>query len=146
MIGRVVSIACAVVSVAMLHPPSAAIAQNTLRMPSPKRIYADRYPLLAHLANIEGEVKLVATVSPQGTVQSVLVASGAGLLAGPAEAMLSKWIFEPCEAVGNCESNVIFRFVLEAGTCGKTECPAEVQVDLPATVTIRSKHRSAIVN
>jgi len=41
---------------------------------------------------------------------------------------------------------VTFHFVLEAGMCENSDCPTEVQVDLPATVTIRSKHRPAIVN
>ena len=113
--------------------------------PNPKRILAGRYPLLAHFADGQGDVQLVARVSPVGSVQNLQVVSGSGLLVEPAKEMLSRWIFEPC-GVQNCEATVTFHFVLDPGTCANSDCPTEVQVDLPGTVTIRSKHRPAIVN
>jgi hypothetical protein len=120
-------------------------AQSGSSAPSLRRIVVERYPLLAHLANTDGDVQLVAQVSPQGSVQGVRVTSGAGLLAGPAKAMLLRWAFDPC-GTQNCEARVTFHFVLDPGMCASTDCPSEIQVDLPATITIRSKHRPAIVN
>jgi TonB family protein len=124
--------------------PSA--AENVPAPPAPKTIVAGPYPFLANLAGVQGAVELLALLSPEGEVKSVRVASGTGLLVEPAIQMLTRWSFEPCVPARNCEARVSFHFVFEPGMCSSSDCPSEVRVDLPATVTIRSKRRPAIVN
>jgi hypothetical protein len=129
------------------YPIPAPASQEAEAGPVPKRVFATRYPLLAHLAGTEGTVRLVAVVSSQGTVRDVRVISGPGLLIDPAKQMVSKWLFSGCAAQSRaCEAPVTFRFVLEPDLCEAADCPNDVQFDAPSTVTIRSGRRRAIVN
>ena len=59
----------------------------------PKRIFGAAYPRLAHLANIQGRVKLEATVSEDGTVAEVRLIAGHALLAPTATESLRRWVF-----------------------------------------------------
>jgi len=89
MANRVVQVALGAALVALLFSPPHAITQSGSAL-SPRRVFAGRYPLLAHLAGTGGDVHLVAQVSPQGSVRSVRVESGVGLLIEPARTMLSR--------------------------------------------------------
>jgi Gram-negative bacterial TonB protein C-terminal len=130
---------------ALFCPAHPVAAQGQTPVPSPRTIYANGYPRLAHLAAVEGDVKLIAQVSPRGSVQSVRVVSGPALLAEPAKSLLSKWIFDPCDEK-RCEAPITFHFILDPGMCDKSDCPTEVQIDLPGEITMRAKHMPAIVN
>lgn len=133
--------------VAFIRAQSTVVTQNSGLGPLPVRVIAGGYPLLAHLAGVQGDVQLAVTVSMTGRVQNVRVVSGAGLLNDAAAAMVSRWVFTPCEdSTKGCEPRITVHYVLEPGLCGNSECPTEFQFDLPATVTVRSKHRPAIVN
>jgi TonB family protein len=122
------------------------IAQLTKSGLTPKRIVGMSYPRLAHIPGIQGTVRLIARVSQEGTVQTVQVASGHPLLAGEASETLSKWVFAGCASIhGNCEIEVTFLFVL-IGNCDISSCPTEFLVDLPNTVTVRSKLPNGIAN
>ena len=145
--GRWSSIAILAAVLAFDPAPSTVVAQNKGPGPFPVKVLATSYPLLAHLAGVQGDVQLAVTVSSSGTVQNVRVVSGVGLLNDPAQTMISNWVFSACEgSLQGCESRVTVHYVLEPGMCGNSDCPTEFQFDLPATVTIRSKHRPAIVN
>jgi TonB family protein len=128
-----------------LQTPSA--AQSGGAGPAPVKVVASAYPLLAHLAGVEGDVHLDVAVSAAGSVQSVKVTSGVGLLNDPARAMISRWAFSPCrDSKANCLSPVTVHFVLEPGMCPSADCPTEFQFELPGTLTLRAEHRPAIVN
>lgn len=145
--GRWGGIAILAAVTALGPSPSAVVAQNERRGPFPVKVIASRYPLLAHLAGVQGDVQLAVTASADGSVRNARVVSGVGLLNESARAMVSKWAFSACEgAPQDCESTVTFRYVLDPGLCANSDCPTEFEFDLPATVTIRSKHRPAIVN
>jgi len=90
MANRAVRVALTAVLAALLSSPRNTIAQIGSSPASPRRVFAGRYPLLAHLAGTGGDVHLVAQVSPQGSVRSVRVESGVGLLIEPARTMLSR--------------------------------------------------------
>ncbi len=114
---------------------------------APQRIVGLRYPTLAHLAAIQGRVELDALVSVDGTVKEVKVVSGHVLLVDAARDSLRKWRFTGCTVTSvHCVARVVFVFVLENGLCEIDQCPNDFQVDLPDTVTIKSKQARAIVN
>lgn len=139
---------CLIATLALgASPPLRVAADDKREGPAPTRVYAARYPRLAHLAGTEGEVRLIAVISPRGAVREVRADSGPGLLIDAARDMLSKWLFSPCPSgTEPCEAPVTFRFVLDPGLCDASDCPNDVQFDAPATITIRSRHRQAIVN
>jgi hypothetical protein len=116
-------------------------------VPVPRKVYTTAYPSLAHLTGVEGEVHLAAQVSPLGSVQNVRVVSGPGLLGVAAKTMLAQWVYFSCSAqAGSCEAEVTFRFVLDAGACDGAGCADDFQLDLPSTITIRSKRRKPMAN
>jgi hypothetical protein len=90
---------------------------------------------------------LEAVVSTDGTVKDVKVVSGPNLLIDAAKESLRKWRFTGCATSSmNCSARVLYIFVLENGLCDIGQCPNDFQVDLPGTVTIKSKYARAIVN
>ena len=53
------------------------------------------YPELARRANLQGNVKVEATIRPNGTVKSTRVLGGNPVLVDAASEAVSKWKFEP---------------------------------------------------
>src|ERR1035441_1940413 len=107
---------------------------------SPTRIVGVRYPRLALLAVVQGRVELEALLSTEGTVKEIKVVSGHPLLNDAAKNSLEQWRFAGCAPTGvPCTAKVTFVFVLEKGICDIDQCPNDLQIDLPGTVTIRSK-------
>lgn len=121
--------------------------QDAAKTPVPVRVYAASYPHLAHLLGTQGEVRLAASVSPSGSPDQIRALSGPGLLIDPAKEMLAKWAFTPCGGgAASCEVRISFRFILDPGLCGDSDCPQSFSFDSPDTITIRSVHRKAIVD
>jgi|SRR5579862_311334 len=114
---------------------------------TPQRVVGLQYPRLAHLGDVQGRVELNALVSSDGTVKDIRVVSGHALLVDAARDSLRRWRFTGCTSTSvQCVARVVFVFVLEIGPCEIDQCPSELQVDLPDTVTIKSRHARAIVN
>lgn len=57
-----------------------------------------RYPDLARRLNLEGTVKVMAVVSPDGKVKKVDPVGGSPLLVQAAEEAVSQWKFAPASA------------------------------------------------
>jgi hypothetical protein len=117
------------------HQTDAAVSETT-----PSRILGLQYPRLAIQAFISGKVELEAGVLSDGTVKEVKTIMGHPLLVPGATDSLRQWRFKPCaSSAGECRAKVTFLFVLEKGMCPLGPfCPTEVEIDLPATITIRS--------
>jgi hypothetical protein len=114
--------------------------------PQPKRIVGLEYPFLANLARVQGRVELIATVTESGNIKDVQVVSGHPLLRESAKSSFSQWVFSRCgETTGPCKARVAFQFVLE-GQCESSRCPTEFIVDLPDSVTVRTKAAAPIIN
>lgn len=113
--------------------------------PEVQRIIGLSYPRLANLAGVEGAVKLVASVSPAGTVDGVRVISGDKLLSDPAKQALLGWRFRCLNISKPCEATVSFIFKL-GEICDRQSCQSELQIDLPNEVTVREKRIRAIIN
>ena len=138
MIARIVTTAlCAV----LCAGPAVAQATSGPAWPTvaPKHIVGLRYPRLANLAVIQGRVELQAVVSPDGDVQQINAVSGHPLLVGAAKDSLRQWRFGGCKSATECRVSVSFVFVLSKDLCDTSECPSDIQIDLPSTVTISSK-------
>lgn len=115
---------------------------------TPVRVVGVSYPGLAHQAGIYGRVELEALVSPDGSVKEVrILAYSHPLLVSPAKDSLRQWRFGGCKADTGCPAPVSFVFVLSKDICPVSECPSEVEIDLPTKVTIRSNtNRPIYVN
>jgi TonB family protein len=111
----------------------------------PRRLFGTTYPRLAHLARVQGPVRLEATVSGAGTVSAVRVIEGNSLLAPAAVESLKRWSFPPC-GESLCKFEVKFVFILEAGECRLSECPNDIEFAWPDTLTVRSKYAKPIIN
>jgi outer membrane biosynthesis protein TonB len=111
----------------------------------PKRVVGINYPRLAHLAGVQGKVVLTARVLVGGSVGELRIISGDAVLAKAAKESLSRWLFSGCKSSSSCEARINFAFVLN-GECDIANCPSEVQIDLPDSVTISSKMPRAILN
>jgi hypothetical protein len=113
----------------------------------PQRIVWLQDSRLAHLAPIQGRVQLEAPVEPDGSVKDVKAVSGSALLIDAARDSLRQWRFKGCTRTSaNCKTRVTFIFVIENAPCNIDECPSNLQIDLPGTVTIKSSPARAIVN
>lgn len=111
------------------------------------RLVGLNYPRLAHLADVEGQVQLIGTISTNGTLSNMRVTVGHDLLLTPVKDAVSKWVFAcPTASLTQCEVMITFIFELEKGTCEISSCLTTFEVDLPDTVHVRSKHARAIVN
>jgi TonB family protein len=119
--------------------PQATTSQSrTDEQPEVERIVGLSYPRIANLAGVEGTVKLIAVVSPAGTVDNVRVVSGSVYLIESAKQSLLRWRFR-CLSIGKpCESIVSFVFKL-GEMCDRQSCPTELQIDLPNEITVRAK-------
>jgi TonB family protein len=113
----------------------------------PLRIVGLRYPRLALLSAVQGRVELEAVVSADGKVKDVKSISGHPLLVNDAKDSLRQWRFTACApSATQCSARAIFVFEFEKGACEIDSCPNDIQVDMPANVTIRSKPARAIIN
>lgn len=118
----------------------------SLQQPQPKRIVGLEYPFLANLARVQGRVELMATITESGNIKDVQVVSGHPLLKDSAKASFSRWVFSGCnETIAPCKAKVVFQFLLE-GQCESSRCPTEFVVDLPDSVTVRTKAAAPIIN
>jgi hypothetical protein len=105
-----------------------------------------KYPIMAHLSGAEGKIELEAIVLRGGTVKDANAISGPPLLAHSMMDALKEWRFTGCSAGAvPCRYKVTFVFEMMTGSCELSECPNEVEIDLPV-ITIRSKRARAIVN
>lgn len=112
----------------------------------PKRMTGLKYPRLAHFAGVQGKVELEAIVSRDGGVEEVHTISGPPLLAEWMKEALKEWLFTNCSQISvPCRYKVTFVFELMTGSCEMSQCPNEVQIDLPV-ITIRSQQARAIIN
>lgn len=133
-------------AIALALIPGSAVCQTATLEIAPTRIVGVQYPRLAHLAVVQGRVELEALLSTEGVVKEITVISGHPLLNDAAKNSLEKWRFAGCTSGASCTAKVTFVFVLEKGICDIDQCPNDLQIDLPGTVTIRSKLARAIVN
>ncbi|HUI79417.1 MAG TPA: energy transducer TonB [Bryobacteraceae bacterium] len=138
-------------AVALAIIPGIGVCQTTNKPAAseiaPTRIVGVRYPRLALLAVVQGRVELEALLSTDGTVKKVKVISGHPLFNDAAKKSLERWRFAGCTpTAASCTTRVTFVFVLEKGICDIDQCPNDLQIDLPGTVTITSKPVRAVVN
>jgi len=119
--------------------PQATTAQSKSdEQPEVQRVIGPSYPPVANLVGVEGTVKVIATVLPAGTVDSVRVISGSPYLSESAKQALLGWHFRCPNVNKPCEATVSFIFKL-GEICSRQSCPSEFQVDLPDRVTVRQK-------
>jgi hypothetical protein len=106
------------------------------------------YPRIARLGRVQGNVELIALVSPTGTVREVRAMSGPGLLIQPTKDVLMRWTFDGCEIPDGCEFRVVFSFTLTEGACVVTGpgSGSEFEVDLPDHAKIKARELCAIVD
>jgi TonB family protein len=80
----------------------------------PKHIEDLRYPRLADLAGVQGQVTLDAKVAADGHVANIKVGSGPPLLQAGAKESLARWLFQPCPCAEEvCRVTVTFVFILD---------------------------------
>ena len=66
------------------------------------------YPEIAKRMKISGDVKILATVDPEGNVTDAKAVSGNRMLGTAAEDAVRKWRFAPGAAVSTVDVNVTF--------------------------------------
>jgi len=115
--------------------------------PSVVHIVGLDYPRLAHLASTQGTVEFLLSIGREGTVHSVKLLSGDGLLADSAAKTLTSWTFSPCKGErGECEYPMSVRFVLVGSPVNISECKTEFQFDNPGRIVVTSQYARAIVD
>jgi protein TonB len=73
------------------------------------------YPILAAKTRTQGEVRLKAVISKEGTVEGLQVISGHPLLVAAALRAVQEWRYRPCLLNGQpieVEASIIVRFTL----------------------------------
>ena len=75
--------------VARLHVGGAVEAARLVFQPKPE------YPQIARMARLQGTVRLAATISAQGVIQSLQVLSGPPLLVKAATDAVARWRYQP---------------------------------------------------
>jgi hypothetical protein len=88
---------------------------------------APTYPHVARIANAQGDVRLLAKISPDGRICEVKVISGNPALSGYARENLLTWVLTP--APEDAELDFVFSFRL---------VPPRVYHDLPPKVVLIS--------
>ena len=91
---------------AALHPVPA-VAQGELAR-KPKTKVSPAYPELARRMNISGTVKVLVTVSPNGSLKETKVVGGNPILVNAAMDALKKWKFETSDS--DSSGTVEFKF------------------------------------
>lgn len=112
-----------------------------------KHLVALEYPWFARMGEIQGDVPVVLTLTPQGKVTKVRILSGPKPLADAVRSALEKWQFAAMSCAGEtCEAEIVFSFVL-AGSCNAgSHCPSQFELDLPRAVRISAKAFMAIAH
>lgn len=98
-----------------------------------------RLPFFAHMAGVQGTVKLELSIDQSGAVSSAKSVSGPPILAAPTIDALKKWSFSPCTS-GDCLFPLTIRFVLEGGPLYVNECKTKFSFDSPNLATIQTEH------
>ena len=114
-----------------------------------KHLIAMDYPRVARWAGVQGNVELIASVSPLGTVRDVRATSGSPFLIQPTKDVLKQWTFDGCESPQGCEIRIVFSFILTEGPCvhsGTAPALSEFEADLPEHVQIKARVLCAIVD
>jgi hypothetical protein len=112
----------------------------------PKRMVGLKYPIMAQLSGAQGKIELEAIVLRDRTVKEANAISGPALLAHSMIEALIEWRFTGCSSTTvPCRYRVTFVFEMMTGSCELSQCPNEVEIDLPV-ITIRSQRARAIVN
>lgn len=138
---------CASHLMAVLLAASQATVYGADRQTTPTRIVGLQYPRLAHLAGIDGRVKVMARIDRDGNPNQIVVQQGSPLLSEAAVDTLSKWHFSPfSDGPTTRDVEITFIFVLKGDPCDIQSCPTELQIDLPDQVTVTSRPARAIVN
>jgi outer membrane biosynthesis protein TonB len=144
-IGQVLKIA-AIAATMLLELGSPASAQLPRDGPIPKRIVGLRYPRFAHLIGLQGKVDLVANIAQDGTVKNIREVTPANPLSDAAKESLSKWLFTGCDSE-SCQVKISFTFVLSGDFCAiDSNCPSDLQIDLPDRVEVKAPPARAIIN
>jgi hypothetical protein len=125
--------------------------QSDMRKPKyelmAKRIVGLEYPWFARFGVIQGVVEVLATISSDGSVQSVRALSGPSPLVVAAKESVSKWSFTGCPSGSDkCEIKIVFSFVLRGSCDAASHCPSEFELDLPDRVKVSAKSFKAVVN
>jgi len=118
---------------------------NASERPSVVHFAAIEYPYLAHLAGLQGEVKLVLIIDQKGAVSSVKDMSGPTVLSVPTATALRQWTFSPC-ATSECEFPLTIRFVLQGGPLYVQDCKTKFSFDEPDAITVETQHARPFVN
>jgi TonB family protein len=95
------------------------------------------YHRLARQARIQGEVKVLVKIAPDGKVFSAHATSGHQLLRQEVESNVQKWIFNPGEEQ---TIEVAYEFRLEEPEVD-SEPPSRVSFDLPSRVLVISNFK-----
>ena len=98
-------------SVAGPSPCPFAVAQEQQHSENPRKVVnrqVPTYPELARQSNLEGTVRLLVTVAPNGTAKSAKTLGGSPVLIKAAEDAIYKWRWE--RAPQESEELVEFRF------------------------------------
>jgi hypothetical protein len=119
---------------------------NAGERPSVVHLAAIDYPYLAHIAGLQGVVKLVLIVDQKGAVSSVRSVSGPTMLSAPTSTALRQWTFSPCAASTECEFPLTIQFVLEGGPLYVQDCKTKFSFDEPDTITVETQHTRPFVN
>ena len=97
-----------------------------------KHLIGMDYPRVARFARVQGNVELIASVSPTGTVRDIRATSGPGLLIQPTKDVLMRWTFDGCDSPQGCQIRIVFSFTLTDGPCvvtGSGSSPTEFEAD-----------------
>jgi Gram-negative bacterial TonB protein C-terminal len=100
-----------------------------------RRLVMPDYPNVARLAQISGDVHLVARVGADGRVTEVAVVSGAPILARYARANLLSWAYTCQPKGGNVQ--VLYRYRLQGEKVYGAVAP-EVSLESPGEILITS--------
>jgi TonB family protein len=94
------------------------------------------YPKMAHTANIQGEVVLVASVDANGIPKQIKQKSGNALLADDIARQLLTWKFSPSSS--DWTIDITIRFILTEPSATNL-APSRVTIESPARITVESQ-------
>jgi len=104
-----------------------------VRTACPKRLVAPSYPIIARLADVQGDVRVTLQVSADGKVLTASAVAGHPMLRQEAERNARLWQFADSGSESRIE--ILYRFKLEGERVGYRP-QAQVEFDLTTTVTV----------
>jgi hypothetical protein len=113
--------------------------------PSVVHLAAIEYPYLAHIAGLQGVVKLVLIIDQKGAVSSVRSVSGPTMLSAPTATALRQWTFSPCAST-ECEFPLTIRFILQGLPLYIQNCKTKFTFDEPDAISVETQPAKAFVN